>query len=232
MIKYSTRRLKKTPTTLVQQSRQTPRATTTQLEREVTIRVKYKSGEPASPSNYRPICSIPILYKLFSLTIFQNDYNPRETTTKLADQAGFRPGYSTTDHLFTSQQLRQRATKWHQPLWVAAIDIKKAFDRHKQGDPLSTLFFNSLLQYVMKPIAEKWKKCNHGVRLAEHDPNTNLSQLQILQTTLISPAANSNARPRCQTTSTQLRRPTAHNSTPRNTTSSPIRHQSAGEPTL
>ena len=42
-----------------------------------------------------------------------------------ADQAGFRPGYSTTNHLFTFQQLRPRATEWHQPLWDAAIDFKK-----------------------------------------------------------------------------------------------------------
>ena len=47
----------------------------------------------------------------------------------------------------------------------------------KQGEPLSTLLFNSLAQNILKPIAETWKSCNHGVRLAEHDPNTNLSNL-------------------------------------------------------
>ena len=47
----------------------------------------------------------------------------------------------------------------------------------KQGDPLSTLSINSLLQYITKPKAEKLKRCNHGVRLAERDPNTNLSSL-------------------------------------------------------
>ena len=35
----------------------------------------------------------------------------------------------------------------------------------KQGDPLSTLFCNSLLQYIMKPLAGKWKRENFGVKL-------------------------------------------------------------------
>ena len=42
--------------------------------------------------------------------------------------ASLSPGDSTKDHSFTFQQLRQRAAEWHQPLWVAAIDFKKAFD--------------------------------------------------------------------------------------------------------
>ena len=48
----------------------------------------------------------------------------------------------------------------------------------KQGDPLSTLSFNSLLQYTWKPSTGKWKRCNYGVRLAEHDPSTNFANLR------------------------------------------------------
>ena len=36
--------------------------------------------------------------------------------------------------------------------------------------PLSTLLFNSLLQYIMKQQIGKWKREKHGVKLAEHDP--------------------------------------------------------------
>ena len=48
---------------------------------------------------------------------------PALDANQSADQAGFRPGYSATDHLFTFHQFRERAAEWHQPLWVAAIDI-------------------------------------------------------------------------------------------------------------
>ena len=47
----------------------------------------------------------------------------------------------------------------------------------KLGDPPSTLWSNSLLQYIVKPLTGKWKGCNHGVSLAEHDPDTTLSSL-------------------------------------------------------
>ena len=48
----------------------------------------------------------------------------------------------------------------------------------KQGDPLCMLLSNSLIQCIMKPLTGKWKRCNQGVRLAEHDPNTNLCNLR------------------------------------------------------
>ena len=48
----------------------------------------------------------------------------------------------------------------------------------KQGDLLSTLLFHSLPQHIMKSTAETWTRCIHGVRLVEHDPNTNLSDIR------------------------------------------------------
>ena len=76
----------------------------------------------------------------------------------------------------------------------AHTDLKKSKHFHLergtiQGDPLSTLLFNSLLQNIMKPLTGKWKRCDQGVRLAEHDPNTNLSTSDF-QTTFLSSAAH------------------------------------------
>ena len=90
--------------------------------------LRVNDGDPASPSNYRPVCSISMLYKLFSQLLFKG-LQPTLDDKQSQHQAGFRPGYSTTDHLFTFQQLRQRATEWYQPLWVAATSSKKIF-RH------------------------------------------------------------------------------------------------------
>ena len=39
--------------------------------RDSAIQVICKSGDPSSSTNYRPICSIPILYKLFSQLVFR-----------------------------------------------------------------------------------------------------------------------------------------------------------------
>ena len=40
----------------------------------------------------------------------------------------------------------------------------------KQG---ATLSFNSLLQYIMKPLPEKWNRGNHGVTLVDRDRYAN-----------------------------------------------------------
>ncbi len=44
------------------------------------------------------------------------------------DQAGFRGGLSTDDHLFVTTILFKRAAEWVAPIWVAAVDFKRAFD--------------------------------------------------------------------------------------------------------
>ena len=43
-------------------------------------------------------------------------------------QAGFRKTYSTTDHLFTLLALIQKQLLCHKKLYVAFIDIRRAFD--------------------------------------------------------------------------------------------------------
>ena len=76
--------------------------------RDSQIVIMYKSGNPSSPSIYRPMCLIPILYNIFSQLLFT--------------------GYSTTDHVHTFQQPRRRAAEWNQSLGAAAIDFQKALD--------------------------------------------------------------------------------------------------------
>ena len=44
---------------------------------------------------------------------------------------------------------------------------------------------NSLLQYIMKTRTGKWKMYNHGVRLAEHDHDTNLPNLRFADDILL-----------------------------------------------
>ena len=54
---------------------------------------------------------------------------------------------------------------------------------NKQGELTSTLLFNSLPQYIMKPVSEKWNRRNHDVRLFEHDHETNISDLKFVNDT-------------------------------------------------
>ena len=53
------------------------------------IKVIHKKGDVENVGNYRPICSLPALYKLFSTILYRRLY-PRLDQEQAEDQAGFR----------------------------------------------------------------------------------------------------------------------------------------------
>ena len=97
---------------------------------EGTIRPIYKNkGDPKNASNYRPITILSCLGKLFTSVL-----NSRLTTfldnneTILENQAGFRKGYETTDHIFVLNSLCEILKQRKQKLFCAFIDFSQAFD--------------------------------------------------------------------------------------------------------
>ena len=165
--------------------------------KKVKIKVIYKKGDVEDVSNYRPICSLLSMYKLFSTIMYGRLY-PMLDQYQAEDQAGFRKTYQTTDHLATYRMLEQKCQEWGIKMWTATVDFMKAFDSishnsiweallscnvdheyvsflrkiyrdqkasvqtdeeseifdiqkgSKQGDPMSSLLFNTVLQYLLK----------------------------------------------------------------------------------
>lgn len=91
------------------------------------VTILHKKGDKADIKNYRPISLLSIIYKTFSQILLKRmshtlDYHqPRE-------QAGFRSGYSTIDHIQTISQLQEKAKEYSIPLCFAFVDYEKAFD--------------------------------------------------------------------------------------------------------
>ena len=79
---------------------------------------------------------------------------------------GSQASRNHTNSCSQSSTIQQRASV-HNDAKKANISTERGT---KQGDSLSTRRFNSLLQYIMKPVEGKRKKFNHGVRLVEHHP--------------------------------------------------------------
>eukprot|EP00973_Karenia_brevis_P028267 3894935-Karenia_brevis.AAC.1 len=104
-----------------------PEAQPPEQWKHTTMTVLFKSGDPQKPANYRPICAIPPLYKLFARLLYTR-IAPTLHAQQSHDQAGFRPHFSTLDHLFTFTCLEEKAHEFQLPLWLAAIDFRKAFD--------------------------------------------------------------------------------------------------------
>ena len=192
--------------------------------KKVKIKVIYKKGDVEDVSNYRPICSLPAMYKLFSTILYGRLY-PMLDQSQAEDQAGFRKTYQTTDHLATYRMLEQKCQEWGIKMWTATVDFTKAFDSishnsiweallscnvdhgyvcllrkifkdqkasvqtdeeseifdiqkgSKPGDPMSSLLFNTVLQYALKNVIQRWqKKKGMGIYLSdqERDCLTNL----------------------------------------------------------
>ena len=95
--------------------------------KKVKIKVIYKKGDVEDVSNYRPICSLPAMYKLFSTILYGRLY-PMLDQNQAEDQAGFRKTYQTTDHLATYRMLEQKCQEWRIKMWTATVDFMKAFD--------------------------------------------------------------------------------------------------------
>ena len=98
----------------------------------------FKKGNKKDLKNYRPICLISNIYKVLTKvltkrlenTLYENQ--PRE-------QAGFRSGYSTTDHIHVVNQLKEKCRAYNIALCIAFVDYDKAFDSVQTQAVLTSL---------------------------------------------------------------------------------------------
>ena len=105
---------------------------------EAIVILLYKKGDPKNISNYRPISPVNNTFKLFTKIITNrvtrslNENQPREN-------AGFRKGFSTMDHLHAVNQLIEKCAEYKIPLAVALVDYNKAFDSVEIQDVIEAL---------------------------------------------------------------------------------------------
>ena len=97
---------------------------------EGIIRPIYKrKGDPHEPENYRPITILSCFGKLFTSILNLRLQTFLETNNIIKEnQAGFRSGYSTTDHIFVLHALIEILKRKKIKLFCGFIDVKKAFD--------------------------------------------------------------------------------------------------------
>ncbi|EYC12332.1 hypothetical protein Y032_0047g1424, partial [Ancylostoma ceylanicum] len=87
----------------------------------------YKKGDPQDIGNYRHICPLSVVYKLFTRVIL-NRIERTLDEGQPCEQTGFRKGFSTIDHIHTVTRLIEVSREYKMPLCLTFIDLKKAFD--------------------------------------------------------------------------------------------------------
>ncbi|KAJ0181100.1 hypothetical protein K1T71_003185 [Dendrolimus kikuchii] len=98
----------------------------------------FKKGDNTLLKNYRPISLLSQVYKLFSRVV-TNRLARRLDEFQPPEQAGFRQGYSTVDHIHTVRQIIQNTEGYNQPLCMAFVDYEKAFDSIETWAALESL---------------------------------------------------------------------------------------------
>ncbi|EPB76803.1 hypothetical protein ANCCEY_04085 [Ancylostoma ceylanicum] len=108
----------------------------------------YKKGDPQDIGNYRPICLLSVVYKLFTRVIL-NRIERTLDEGQPCKQAGFRKGSSTIDHIHTVTRLIEVSREYKMPLCLTFIDLKKAFNTVETGAVLEALGNQSVpTQYI------------------------------------------------------------------------------------
>ena len=86
-----------------------------------------KKHNTSDIKNYRPISLLSNIYKVFSCILLQWILQTLDFH-QLREEAGFRAGFSTIDHLHVINQLQEKAHEYNIPLCFAFVDYEKAFD--------------------------------------------------------------------------------------------------------
>ena len=95
----------------------------------------HKGGSKKESKNYRPVAIINVMCKLFMMVVSERINEWVEESGMLGDiQGGFRRGRRTEDNLFMLERMIEMAKVRNECLFVAFIDMEKAYARVDRGD--------------------------------------------------------------------------------------------------
>ena len=97
------------------------------------------------------------------LKILLNRLTPQAETIIAEEQAGFRPGRSTTEQIFNLRILCERYLQHQQDLFHVFVDFKKAFDRVWQAALWSTMKLYNINANLIKVIESLYSKATSVV---------------------------------------------------------------------
>ena len=97
--------------------------------RDANVVTIYKNkGDKAVCGNSRGISLLAAAGKVLAKVMLQRLINNITESILPESQCGFRKSRSTVDMIFTARQLQEKAREQHQDLFMAFVDLSKAFD--------------------------------------------------------------------------------------------------------
>ena len=127
----------------------------------ITLR---KKGNLQLCQNYRTISLIRHPSKVM-LKILLNRLKPQAEKIIAEEQAGFRPGRSTTEQIFNLRILCEKYLQHQQDLYLVFVDFKKAFDRVWHAVLWATMRHFNINANLIRMIQDLYDKATSAVYL-------------------------------------------------------------------
>ena len=121
------------------------------------------------PNNYRGITLLSSIGKLFTSIINTRLTNYLNNVGLLGeDQAGFRAGYSRSDHIFTLKCIIDIYLQSKKRVYCGFVDYKKAFDLVNRSALWSKLISSGINGKLMNVIFNLYKNAKSGVKVNDN----------------------------------------------------------------
>lgn len=148
----------------------------------------HKKGSKEVCDNYRGIAVMSTISRIYG-KILKGKIEREYSDSEAEEQAGFRAGRSTVDHLFCITQLSEKMTAVNKELHLLYVDLKKAYDSvplNKLWESLKTTNINTNL---IKAVQQLYKNCQIKIKIGRNVskgffPNKGLKQGCCLSPTL------------------------------------------------
>ncbi|KAK6744623.1 hypothetical protein RB195_011383 [Necator americanus] len=130
----------------------------------------HKKGDREDLRNYRPICLLSVLYKVFTKIILTRISRALDEAQP-QEQAGFRQGFSCLDHIQTVPRIIEVCREYRLPLVLAFVEYEKAFDSVETNAILSALVDQGVDASYVRTLANCYDRCTTKIQLF-HRPLT------------------------------------------------------------
>ena len=134
-------------------------------KRSTTLLI-HKKGDKDNIENYRPICLMSQMAKLFSRVLLNRISKKLEDGNR-REQAGFRKGFSTMDNIYVLTQLIERANEYQIPLAILFIDFRKAFDSVEIKAVINALKRHAIPDSYVSLVEELYTYCETEISLTD-----------------------------------------------------------------
>uniref|UniRef100_A0A1I7Y1J0 Reverse transcriptase domain-containing protein n=1 Tax=Steinernema glaseri TaxID=37863 RepID=A0A1I7Y1J0_9BILA len=127
----------------------------------------HKQGDVTDVGNYRPISLLSSILKTLTKAIANRlGHGEGGLYSKLPmEQAGFRPGHSTTEHIHALNMVAEKCYEFDIPLVAVFIDFRKAFDSIDYMAIWEALSFYGIEQKWIDTIKMIYAQGSSAVRL-------------------------------------------------------------------